>query len=496
MRHNRLAASLLGAISILMTVDAISWRCTAQNLTVLHAFSAITGNSNQDGANPIAAPIALDGTLCGSTVNGGIFGSGTIFNLGIDGSGFTAFRSFTNSPDAAFSQADITAVGTGFYDATVGGGINGTGTVVAGQTNSASVSGSFASLNSDNGTNSTGASPGAAVIVAGGKLYGTASAGGGFGNGAIFTVNTNGSGLNVLHHFSSLDSVTGTNTDGATPWGGLVSDGNTLYGTTSAGGPGGNGTIFSLNTNGSFNTLYGFSAVDPISGTNADGAIPYSGLLLIDQSLYGTAIAGGNSGNGVVFSICTNGSGFTVLHHFSARNQQTNADGATPFARLAASANTIYGTAATGGAGGSGTVFSLKINGEDFVTLHSFAASGSSYGTNTDGASPIGGVLWLSNCLYGTTFAGGSGSSGTIFKLSLPPAPAIITRVFGNSDRSVTIYFLGTPNSTNIVQTSTNLAPPIAWQNISTNVADSSGSWQFTQTNIDISTRFYRSYAP
>ena len=149
-----------------------------------------------------------------------------------------------------------------------------------------------------------------------------------------------------------------------------------------------------------------------------------------------------------------------------------------------------------GGIGANGTVFSVNTEGTQFNTLHSFTATDPFNGTNRDGALPVGGLLLLGNSLYGTTFNGGPGSVGTVFSLSIPYPPAGITNIVLNLDGSVTLLFLGGPNSANIIQAATNLTPPAAWQNISTNVADGNGAWQFTETNASTSARFYRSYAP
>lgn len=76
----------------------------------------------------------------------------------------------------------------------------------------------------------------------------------------------------------------------------------------------------------------------------------------------------------------------------------------------------------------------------------------------------------------------------------VPASVAIFTNIVQNSDGSVSVYLLGAPNSTNVIQSATNLTPPIVWQSVSTNVADAQGAWQFTDSN-NTSTRFYRSYA-
>lgn len=276
--------------------------------------------------------------------------------------------------------------------------------------------------------------------------------------------------------------------------------GETLYGTASAGGAGGNGVVFFIGTNGAnFTTVYSFTPMDTLTATNADGAIPYGGLVVTNGTLYGTTFAGGSGGRGTIFSLQTNGSDFTVLHHFTASDPvtRTNTDGASPSAGLILSSNVLCGTASAGGAGAAGTVFSLNLGSQLFSTLHSFAAVASN-GTNTDGAFPVAPVLRVGDSLYGTTFSGGPGTVGTVFSIPLPepPAPpALITNAVLNPNGTVTLYFLGGPNSTNVIQAATSLTPPVAWQNVSTNVADSGGAWQFTDSN-NTATRFYRSYAP
>jgi uncharacterized repeat protein (TIGR03803 family) len=474
-------------------------RCSAG---VLHSFSSLNNGTNQDGANPAAGLVLSGGVLYGSTLNGGWKGAGTVFYVTPDASSFVTFRSLSNAPDAAFPEGGLVVSGNNLLGTSFAGGANGAGTVFLGQTNGA-LSGilNFGAVDANSATNPAGASPDAAVTLApaGNMVFGVASAGGTNANGVIFSVTTNGTASSVLHTFSVLDSNTGTNADGATPLGAMVLSGGTLYGTTSAGGAGGNGTVFSVGTNGNnFTTLYSFSAMDPVTGTNTDGAIPSGALVLTNGVLYGATLAGGFGENGVIFSLDANGSNFTVLHYFASVDPttKTNTDGARPAADLLLAGSTLYGTAPAGGSGASGTVFSISTNGTPFQTLHNFSAVNSSNGSNTDGAMPDRDLALWGNALYGTTFAGGSGAVGTVFSLSLPVLPAFITGVTNNLDGSVTLSFLGSPNSTNVIQSKTDLASGL-WQSVSTNTADPiTGIWNFTDTTVNQSpVQFYRSYS-
>lgn len=472
----------------------------APNGILFHAFTAPVSGINQDGANPAAGLVLAGGVLLGTTLNGGSKGAGAAFYMTPDGMNFNAFRSFANSPDAANPQGNLIVAGNGFLGTTLAGGNNGVGTIFLGNTNgNVSILQNFAIVSADEATNSGGASPNALLAFSGNTIYGTTTGGGAAANGTAFSLSTNGATFSVLHDFSVLDSNTGTNADGALPCGGLILSGNTLYGTASAGGAGGAGVVFAVKTNSSnFTALYNFTPLDPLAATNIDGAFPAAGLVLSNGVLYGTTIAGGTGGNGVIFSVGTNGLGFAVLHNFSATDPLTgtNSDGAAPCAALALVGNNLYGTAAAGGVNANGTVFSVSTSGTLFQTIHAFPVVDSSTGTNFDGAFPVAGVLPVENSLYGTTFSGGPGGVGTVFNLTIPNPPAVITVIVHNSDGSATLYFLGGPNSTNIVQATASLTPPVTWQKLSTNVADAGGAWQFIETNITNSTQFYRSYAP
>jgi uncharacterized repeat protein (TIGR03803 family) len=251
-------------------------------------------------------------------------------------------------------------------------------------------------------------------------------------------------------------------------------------------------------TNGAnFTVLHHFSAMDSITATNSEGAVPMSGLVLSGSTLFGTTSAGGQGGSGTVFSVETNGQSFAVLHHFSSADpvSRTNADGAAPSTSLALAGNLLFGVTPSGGRAGNGTVFTLRAHGTQFQTLHSFSSINPANGTNADGAVPLGALLPLGDSLYGTTFTGGPGSAGTVFRLPIPVLPAIITNITVTGNANVTLFFLGAANSTNVIQACSSLQPPVNWQNLSTNAADPAGQWQFTEVIATNGTRFYRSYA-
>ena len=147
-----------------------------------------------------------------------------------------------------------------------------------------------------------------------------------------------------------------------------------------------------------FTTLYHFTR-------GSDGASPNSGLILSGSMLYGTAYSGGNAGQGTIFKIATNGTGFTALHSFAG-----GGDGANPNAGLVLQSNTLYGTTVYRGTSSAGTVFKVNENGTGFTNVFSFAGA-------EGGANPLGGVIILSNILYGTACHSSPGA-GTAFALN------------------------------------------------------------------------------
>lgn len=206
--------------------------------------------------------------------------------------------------------------------------------------------------------------------------------------------------IGLLHSFS------GGATDGGQPLGTLTLSGGMLYGMANSGGSKGFGTIFQVATDGSsFTLLHNFT-----NGT-ADDRAPSGSLILSGSTFYGVTSGGGNNLWGVVFRMNLDGSGYTNLHSFA----NVTSDGRSPFGSLLLAGSTLNGMTGFAGSRGNGTIFKINIDGTGFNLLHSFA------GPPCDGSSPQGDLTIAGSTLYGTTYSGGSSYNGTVFSLLLNP---------------------------------------------------------------------------
>lgn len=383
---------------------------------VLHAFSTLstvpTCCSNSDGANPNG--LILSGkTLYGTSYGGGSHGFGTLFAVNLDGTGFNVLHNFNPYTDAGQPSSLLISGNAIYGTASFGPGItskpgiiftvstDGTGFKILYTFSQGSHS---APLNLD--TNSDGIGP-QSLIFSNNIIYGAANGGGTFGNGTLFSLNADGTGFRKLHDFSTnvVYIPTGgyTNNDGAGPYG-LSLCGKTLYGSAADGGPSGLGTIFSMNTDGT-----GFEVLN--SSIESNRGVRSSGLILSGDNFYGTSVNNQSFGYGAVFSLKTNGTGFTILHSFN------GTDGYFPNA-IILSGNRLLGTTSNGGSANAGTVFSLNTDGSGYTPLYNFTTLPSGiYAKNSDGAEPYGLIL-LGKTLYGIATQGGTGGNGTVFSLN------------------------------------------------------------------------------
>jgi uncharacterized repeat protein (TIGR03803 family) len=245
-----------------------------------------------------------------------------------------------------------------------------------------------------------GASPQASLINVNGTLYGTAYNGDGYGSATVFALAPDTGEETVLVAFG------GYTPGGQNPQAGLIDVKRTLYGTTSTGGSGNfgaDGTVFAfdLNTN-TYTVVYSFCSQQNC----ADGADPGIGNLIeANGTLYGTTFAGGKFGEGAIFSVDLKTGAETALYSFHGLR-----DGIGPYAGRIDVHGTLYGTTYNGGAAGSGTVFSVDLNTGAKTVVHSF-------GSGSDGATPVAGLMDVKGTLYGTTSAGGPYEAGTVFAL-------------------------------------------------------------------------------
>ena len=371
-------------------------------------FAVLKEFTLSDGQSPLADLTLSGNTLYGTTEWGGSSGNGTVFKLNTDGTGYTVIQNFTDSHSYGawdFPGAGVTVSAGVLYGATREGGSSGDGTVFKVNTDGTDY------IVLKQFTGSDGQGPLGTLVLSNSTLYGTTESGGSSGYGTVFKLNSDGTGYIVLKDFGLID--------GAGPEGALVLSGSTLYGTTLGGGSSNSsfGTVFQINTDGT-----GYTILKHFTGS--DGANPSAGLTLDGSTLYGTTSYGGSSDYGTVFKMHTDGTGYTVLKHFSAPTDnpflaRTNSDGANPSAGLTLSGNTLYGTTSWGGTSGSGTVFKLNTDGTGYTVLKHFSNPDGVNSANSDGDHPSGGLTLSGSTLYGTTFAGGSAGAGTLFKIEL-----------------------------------------------------------------------------
>lgn len=231
-----------------------------------------------------------------------------------------------------------------------------------------------------------------------------------------------GTGFEVLHHFSGCLSG---GADGSQPQGLLEGSDGTLYGTTRSGGvkggvlaqhgldAAGNGTVFKVNQDGT-----GYEVLHAFTGRDGDGLQPVAGLVEAPNgALFGTTLEdsadhGGafGAGHGTVFTLKKDGSGYRLLYTFG-----TNAaHGHTVWAKLiVGSDGGLYGTTDGGGQAQQGTVFRLNPGDGRYAVLHHFAVD------RTDGRGPRSALVeGRDGLLYGATPVGGNQDCGTVYKLA------------------------------------------------------------------------------
>lgn len=369
----------------------------ADDFTVLHEFAGVAGD---DGSNPFGSLVRGENTLYGMTYQGGNPNNGgVIFSICTDGTGFNVLHEFaggegdgrypwdslildedilygmTSQGGDPFNQGVIFSIGTDGNDFTVLHEFTGGG---------------------------DGGSPRGSLIQDGDILYGMTAVGGVWARGVIFSIEKDGDNFSVIHDF------TGDGNGGQWPYGSLIQDGDTLYGMTLADGGGNKGVVFSIGTDGA-----GLALLHEFASGDDDGGSPEGSLIKDGDTLYGMSVLGGDDDEGIIFSIKTNGTGFTILHEFAGGVD----DGGTPRDSFIQRGDILYGTAYWDGDNNQGVIFSIRTDGSDFTLLHEFTAP--------SGGNPHGNLILDEDgeTFYGLTQKGGSNDQGVIFSFFCPPPP-------------------------------------------------------------------------
>jgi len=401
--HPRRCMSILSTISAITLLLGVSH--AASTTQVIYSFLGDTDGEYAD------TDLVTDsaGNIYGTTVQGGTYASGTVFQVTPAGV-HTILYSFTGGTDGGEPYKGVTldAQGNIYGTAGVGGKYvgpcvdTGCGTVFKLTNNGGNWT--FSIVHSFTGGRD-GWGPGSGVTVdSAGVVYGTTPLGGTNNAGVIYQL-TNVSGNwteKIIHAFTGGNDGIGGSA------GRLLPDRRGgFFGACTAGGANGSGVIFHLipGSGGKWRLvpIYAFKGMP-------DAGFPYGGLLL-DKSgnLYGTSYYDGANDLGTVYKLTNNHNGTwteSVLYSF-----QGGSDGASPISNLVAdAAGNLYGTTSEGGAAscGCGTLFKLTPGGIESV-VHAFQGP-------PDGAFVYNGMVPGSGGFYGATVHGGTANEGAIYK--------------------------------------------------------------------------------
>src|ERR1700723_2319740 len=387
------------ALATLFALGAVAVpQASAQSFSVIHNF---TGGG--DGANPLGGFFIAGEELYGTASSGGSSGVGVVFRLSTSG-GETVLHEFSGGTDGANPQGSLVMDKAGnFYGTTNIGGVSNAGTVFK-----VTRKGVETVLYSFTGK-PDGANPVAGLAMdKAGNLYGTTTAGGSSGNGAVFKLavpqGTGGAwGGEVLYSFAA-------GTDGNTRIAGVTFDAPAnLYGTTSAGGTDGDGTVFELTPSTpswTENILHNFLL-------GSDGGVPYAGLVLEGETFYGATTEGGEggqNGGGTIFKLTKRNGAWAFSEFYGLSGWGI----AGSYRNLLMVGSKIYATTHCDGQNKAGTVYELSLSSGswNYTPLYVFTGGG-------DGLYSISSrVADNKGNLYGVTLYGGGNGSGVAVKVT------------------------------------------------------------------------------
>lgn len=335
-----------------------------------------------NGTSPYGSLLISNGKMYGTTYTGGANGEGCIFRIDTNGNGYKDMHDFAKAADGENPSGSLILSNGVLYGMTQTDAVYGYGTLYSIDTSGAGYSVKYYFSNGSSSGNPPAARDpqGSLIISSSYILYGITYGGGAGGYGCVFSINTGGAAYTDLHDFGNV------NAGAIQSKGALTLSGSTLYGVS-------NDSIFSINTNGTgYKHLYKITA----SGEN------FGSLTLSGSVLYGMPGFTGANSDGCVYSINTNGTGYTDLFDFNGANGQTPTG-----CSVILIGSKLYGMTRAGGANSAGVIFSINTNGTGYTDLFDF--------NGTTGQYPEGSLTLLGSKLYGLTSGGGTNGDGVIF---------------------------------------------------------------------------------
>ncbi len=184
-------------------------------------------------------------------------------------------------------------------------------------------------------------------------------------------------------------------------------------------------------------------------------------------------------------------SGTTGYGGSTSTNSMTQIVTPAPLTITATAQSKVYGTTLNVGPGNTNFITTALQNSE---TVGSVTLMVSSNGNLA--SAPVGTYVLTPSLAAGGTFNPNnyaiSYANGTL-TVTLPSntIPVTITNIAVQNDGSVLMNFTGTPGYVYMIESTTNLTPPISWNVISTNAADTNGNFSFDDTNAITATALY-----
>jgi len=409
----------MGGRRFLHSANRILVTCAAMVLLATVAWAASTAKliysfAGSGDGEYTDTELVMDsaGNLYGTSVQGGIYGGGTVFQVTPAGV-HTVLYDFTGGADGGEPYKGVTldAQGNLYGTAVTGGGgsCEGGCGVTFKLSNSGGVWTQSVIHTFTGGKDGSG--PGSPVAIdEQGNVYGTTPTGGANGMGVVYQLRPGATGgwtLRVIHTFTG-----GSDGGGGSASRLMIDATGNLYGVCTVGGTNGFGTVYKMSSvqgKWQFTTLYAFK-------DQPDGALPYGGVISDKAgNLYGTTYYAGVHDLGTVYKLTHSNGTWTesVLYSFKG-----GTDGASPISSLVAdAAGNLYGTTSDGGAAACvcGVIFKLT-RGATGKWTESVAYRFP--GMPQPGFAYNGMVAGSTGTFYGATVHGGSGNDGAIYQFT------------------------------------------------------------------------------